>query len=107
MRDVQRHVQTLTVALMGELAAAQIAVMTPADPTRHGASVCIASPRAQEVVDALYAQGVYAWNGHGRIRVSFHGYNSMADVEHLAAALRATMRAVAHQLWQGESSLPV
>jgi cysteine desulfurase/selenocysteine lyase len=80
MRDVQRHVQTLTVALLEELAAAQIPVMTPADPTRHGASVCIASRRAQEVVEALHAQGVYAWNGHGRIRISFHGYNSMADV---------------------------
>jgi cysteine desulfurase/selenocysteine lyase len=80
------------VALLDELAAAQIPVMTPTDPARHGASVCIASPRAQEVVDKLYAQGVYAWNGHGRIRVSFHGYNSIADVERTAAALRATMR---------------
>ncbi len=94
MRDVQRHVQTLTVALLDELAAAQIPVMTPAHPARHGASVCIASPRAQEVVDALHAQGVYAWNGHGRIRISFHGYNSMADVEHTAAALRAVASSV-------------
>jgi cysteine desulfurase/selenocysteine lyase len=95
MCDVQRHVQTLTVALLDELAAAQIPVMTPTDPARHGASVCIASPGAQEVVDELYAQGVYAWNGHGRIRISFHGYNSIADVERTAAALRATMQAVA------------
>ncbi len=95
MRDVQRHVQTLTAALLDELHAARIPVMTPADPTRHGASVCIASPRAQEVVDALYAHGVYAWNGHGRIRISFHGYNSMADVERTSAALRAAMQAIA------------
>jgi cysteine desulfurase / selenocysteine lyase len=101
MRDVQRHVQTLTAALLDELAAAEIPVMTPADPTRHGASVCIASPRAQEVVDALYAQGVYAWNGHGRIRISFHGYNSMADVEHTAAALRAAMQTVASSVVAG------
>jgi cysteine desulfurase/selenocysteine lyase len=91
MRDVQRHVQTLTVALLNELAVSQILVMTPADPARHGASVCIASPRASAVVDAMYAQGVYAWNGQGRVRISFHGYNTMADVERAAAALRKSL----------------
>jgi cysteine desulfurase/selenocysteine lyase len=88
MHDVQRHVQTLTVALLEELAASQITVMTPGDPVRHGASVCIASPRATAIVDALHAQGVSAWNGQGRIRFSFHGYNAMSDVERIIAALR-------------------
>jgi selenocysteine lyase/cysteine desulfurase len=87
MRDVQRHVQTLTSALMNELAACQIHVSTPADPARHGASVCIPSPSAAAIVDALHEKGVYAWNGQGRIRVSFHGYNTAADVERTAAAL--------------------
>lgn len=100
MPDVQRHVQTLTVALMDELAACRVPVMTPADPLRHGASVCIASPRASAVVDALYAQGVYAWNGEGRVRISFHGYNSMVDVERTAGALKSLSRswpAVSHE----------
>jgi cysteine desulfurase / selenocysteine lyase len=91
MRDVQRHVQTLTVALLDELAAAEVEVMTPRDPDRHGASVCIASPRAQAVVDALHARGVYAWNGQGRVRISFHGYNGMDDVDRTAEALRACL----------------
>jgi len=91
MRDVQRHVQTLTVALLDELAAARIPAMTPADPARHGASVCVALPRAQAIVDALYTHGVYAWNGHGRVRFSFHGYNTMADVERTVEALRACL----------------
>jgi cysteine desulfurase/selenocysteine lyase len=91
MLDVQRHVQTLTVALLELLTASQISSMTPRDPMRHGASVCIASPRASAVVDALYAQGVYAWNGQGRVRISFHGYNTMTDVERTVAALRTCM----------------
>lgn len=84
---VQRHVQTLTTALLDELAASQVMVMTPADPALHGASVCIASDRAAAIVDALYEQGIYTWNGQGRIRISFHGYNSLSDVERVAAAL--------------------
>jgi cysteine desulfurase / selenocysteine lyase len=91
MHDVQRHVQSLTVALMDELAASQVPIMTPGDPARHGASVCIASPRGPAVVDGLYAQGVYAWNGQGRMRISFHGYNTMTDVERTARALRACL----------------
>jgi selenocysteine lyase/cysteine desulfurase len=91
MHDVQRHVQALTVGMMEELAASQIPVMTPRDPLRHGASVCIASPRAAAVVDALYAQGVYAWNGQGRIRISFHGYNTTADMERTVEALRVCL----------------
>jgi len=89
MADVQRHVQILTATLLDRLESLQIATTTPADPARHGASVCIASIRAQAIVDAMYTQGVYAWNGHGRIRISFHGYNSMSDVERTIEALRA------------------
>jgi cysteine desulfurase/selenocysteine lyase len=34
---------------------------------------------------------VYAWNGQGRVRISFHGYNTMTDVERTVAALRTCM----------------
>ncbi len=87
MNAVQIHVQTLTTALLGELAATQFRITTPADPARHGASVCIATPDAPAIVKALYDQGIYTWNGQGRIRISFHGYNGLADVEKILAAL--------------------
>ena len=93
MRDVQRHVQSLTVMLLDRLTEHQIAVMTPADPARHGASVCIAASDAQAIVNALQAQGIYAWNGQGRVRISFHGYNSMADADRTARALISQIRA--------------
>jgi len=85
---VQRHVQALTVALLQRLQSLQIPSTTPADPARHGASVCIAHANPQAITDALYAQRVYAWNGHGRVRFSFHGYNTMADVDRIVEALR-------------------
>lgn len=87
MRNVQNHVQTLTTALLDRLAGRDIASTTPRDPGRHGASVCIASPNAKAIRDGLFATGVYAWNGHGRVRISFHGYNTMQDVDRVAAAL--------------------
>ncbi len=85
---IAAHVQALTVALHGRLRQLGLAVTTPADPSRHGASICFEHPRAAAIVDALAGQGIFAWNGRGRIRFSFHGYNGMADVERIAAALR-------------------
>jgi len=92
MRDVQRHVQGLTCDLLVRLRALQIPSTTPDDPARHGASVCVASSRAQQIVDALYERGVYAWNGHGRVRFSFHGYNSTQDVDRIVDALQSVWR---------------
>ncbi len=91
MGDVLRHVQALTGVLLDRLEDLQIPSTTPRDPARHGASVCVASPRARAIVDAMAEQGVWAWNGHGRVRISFHGYNSGADVDRIVEALRASI----------------
>jgi selenocysteine lyase/cysteine desulfurase len=84
---IQAHVQALTVPLIAELASRQFAVTTPHDPARHGASVCFTSPDARAIVGKLHALGVYAWNGQGRVRISFHGYNGTADMERTVEAL--------------------
>ena len=88
MKDIQRHVQALTATLLERLEALQIPSTTPRDPARHGASVCIASPRAQAIVDDLANRGVWAWNGHGRVRFSFHGYNATMDIDRIVTAPR-------------------
>jgi len=92
MRDVQAHVQSLTAAMLGRLAELQIPTLTPADPARHGASVCVPTPHGQAIVDAMAENGVLAWNGAGRVRFSFHGYNASADVDRAIDALRAAWR---------------
>jgi selenocysteine lyase/cysteine desulfurase len=56
-------------------------------PARHGASVCVPSPRAQAIVERIARRGVLAWNGQGRIRFSFHGYNSRSEVDQAIGAL--------------------
>lgn len=85
---IAAHVEALATELLGRLRDLQIASTTPEDPARRGGNVCIAHPSAQVIVDALAARGVWAWNGRGRIRFSFHGYNGGGDVENIVAALR-------------------
>ena len=84
---VAAHVTALTAALLDRLASAGIACSTPRDPARHGANVCIPHPRAAAIVAAMAGRGVLAWNGRGRIRFSFHGYNDAAELDRVMDAL--------------------
>lgn len=84
---LHRHVASLTAALIDGLTRAGIPLTTPADPARHGANVCMDSSQAQAMCDELHARKVYGWNGHGRLRFSFHGYNSMEDVRRILSEL--------------------
>lgn len=90
---IQRHVQALTAQMLARLAEAGIPSSTPPDPRRHGASVCVQSPHAAAIVAGMERRGVLAWNGRGRIRVSFHGYNGSADMARATDALIAEWRA--------------
>lgn len=84
---IQRHVQTLTSDLLERLGRHRIASSTPAEPARHGASVCLARGDARQLQGLLQDQGILAWNGRGRLRISFHGYNDRQDVDRVEAGL--------------------
>jgi selenocysteine lyase/cysteine desulfurase len=82
-----KHVQALTSDLLARLGSHGIASTTPVDVNRHGASVCIARPDAKAIEAALSEQGVLVWNGRGRVRISFHGYNCTRDVDRVEQAV--------------------
>lgn len=90
---IERHVQALTIGMLARLEAAGIASTTPRDPRQHGASVCVQSPHAAAIVAGMERRGVLAWNGRGRVRVSFHGYNGTDDMARATDALIAEWRA--------------
>ncbi len=71
MQAVRTHVQSLTTMMLDQLKASQLPTLTPSDPARHGASVCVPSSRAQEIVNAMAGNGVLAWNGQGRVTLQF------------------------------------
>ena len=83
---VEAHVIGLADELRRLCLEAQLPVMTPA---HHGASVCLPHPEAAKAVKRLEEQGVLTWNGRGRIRISFHGYNDEFDMERAFEQLRA------------------
>ncbi|KAL2863644.1 PLP-dependent transferase [Aspergillus lucknowensis] len=81
--EIEEHVLTLTTELLRRLDEEGIRCSTPREKSRHGANVTIDCVGASEIVNSLYTAGVYAWNGTGRVRFSFHGYNCMKDVDRI------------------------
>lgn len=79
-RVIEAHVQSLTGSLLDALEKEGICSSTPREKERHGGSVTVHCQGAAEIVQEMGEQGVYAWNGNGRVRFSFHGYNCQEDV---------------------------
>jgi selenocysteine lyase/cysteine desulfurase len=61
--------------------------VTPHEPDRHGALICIASTDVDELVTALGRWGIVTSERDGNLRISAHCYNSIEDVELVLEAL--------------------
>ncbi|KAH8430708.1 uncharacterized protein LDX57_008370, partial [Aspergillus melleus] len=81
--DILSHVHVLTTALLERLQLEGIPSSTPLQKAQHGASVTVYCEGASEIVKLMAKAGVYAWNGQGRVRFSFHGYNCLEDVDRI------------------------
>ncbi|RDW64354.1 uncharacterized protein DSM5745_09765 [Aspergillus mulundensis] len=81
--QIEKHVQILTTSLLEALEREGVPSSTPREKRNHGSSVTVHCKGAAEIVAEMRAAGVYAWNGNGRVRFSFHGYNCQADVERI------------------------
>lgn len=90
--DIEKHVQTLTTTLLERLRREGIPSSTPIEKARHGASVTIHCAGASDIVGEMSKAGVYAWNGLGRVRFSFHGYNCIKDVDRVMKIFPALWR---------------
>ncbi len=64
-------------------------VRTPAEPARRGPLVVVQSTDAPALVGRLAARGIVASCRGNGLRVSFHAYNNVADVDAVVEALQA------------------
>jgi selenocysteine lyase/cysteine desulfurase len=64
-------------------------VRTPAEPARRGPLVVVQSTDASALVGRLAARGIVASCRGNGLRVSFHAYNNVADVDAVVEALQA------------------
>jgi selenocysteine lyase/cysteine desulfurase len=93
--ETRAHVSALNEHLIAGVDALGGTVVTPRDPERRGALVCIASTDAPGLVAELAKDGIVTSDRDGNLRVSAHAYNTREDIDAVLAALerhRALLR---------------
>jgi selenocysteine lyase/cysteine desulfurase len=86
--ETRAHVNALNERLIAGVDELGGVVVTPREPERRGALVCIRSTDAPALVAALAADGVVASERDSNLRVSAHAYNTAEDVDAVLASLR-------------------
>ncbi len=86
--ETREHVLGLNARLLDGLDELGAYVVTPRDPERRGALVCVGSTDAPALVAALADDGFVTSERDGNLRVSAHCYNAVEDVDAVLAALR-------------------
>jgi selenocysteine lyase/cysteine desulfurase len=85
--ETREHVTALNERLIAGVDDLGGTVVTPREPERRGALVCIASTNAPALVTALAVDGIVTSERDGNLRVSAHAYNVEDDVDAVLAAL--------------------
>lgn len=63
-------------------------LLTPQEPRFASGIVSFACAQPEQVASELARQGVIVWGGDGRVRISVHLYNDLADIEHCLQAIK-------------------
>jgi selenocysteine lyase/cysteine desulfurase len=87
--QVGEQVASLVARYRTAVEAGGFVVRTPAEPARRGPLVVVQSTDAPALVGRLAARGIVASCRGNGLRVSFHAYNDVADVDAVVEALQA------------------
>jgi selenocysteine lyase/cysteine desulfurase len=90
MDNIAVHVRDLTRALLRSSSELGILSKTPADSA--GPLIVLQSQDAAFLVQRLAESGIVASNRHDGLRISFHVYNTMDDVEAVVQVLKKYIR---------------
>ncbi len=85
--ETREHVSALNERLIAGVDELGGVVVTPRDPERRGALICVRSTDAPALVAALAADGIVTSERDGNLRVSAHAYNNEDDIDAVLAAL--------------------
>jgi selenocysteine lyase/cysteine desulfurase len=93
--ETREHVSSLTAMLIDGVDALGGDVVTPHDPERRGALVCVRSNDASGLVGALASDGIVVSTRDGNLRVSPHAYNTHEDIAAILGALERNRQLLA------------
>jgi selenocysteine lyase/cysteine desulfurase len=86
--ETREHVLALNAYLLEGLDELGATVVTPREPERRGALICVRSTDANELVAMLGREGIVTSERDGSLRISAHCYNTREDVDTVLASLQ-------------------
>jgi selenocysteine lyase/cysteine desulfurase len=86
--ETEAHVRELNALLLAGLDDLDAHVVTPREPERRGALVCVASTDVEALVAALAQDGIVTSARDSNLRLSAHCYNTSDDVTAVLDSLR-------------------
>ena len=92
--EIDRAARPLVLAALEGLARLQVELLTPREDSALAGILALRHPKADEIARRLRAQEIHLMCHAGRLRVSLHGYNTMADVESFLRALSDVMKSL-------------
>jgi len=92
---IEEHVRELTALLIDGLDELGATVVTPRDPARRGALVCVRSTDVGRLVEELRGERILVSMRDDNLRIALHLYNTEDDVDAVLGALRARRRLLA------------
>ena len=87
LEHIQRHIGQITGAIKEGAMRRGFNLVTPVDPSRHGALIALRSHKVDLLVKRLAAEQIVVSSRDNNLRISPHFYNNMADVNRLLDAL--------------------
>lgn len=87
LEPIGAWIDQLTAVLIERLDAQGFVVATPRDPGRRGPQVAIRSHDMDRAAEELAQRDVIVTSRDSNVRVAFHYYNTLADIDTLMAAL--------------------
>jgi selenocysteine lyase/cysteine desulfurase len=95
IEETREHVLGLTQLLIDGVDELGGVVVTPREPERRGALVCIKSTDEHALVAAMAGEGIVTSSRDGNLRVSPHAYNTEDEIRTVLAALGRHRRLLA------------
>ena len=92
---INAYAQPLVRACLDGLKELPIELVTPDESDALAGIIAFRHAKSGAINKYLHARDIHIMEHAGRLRVAIHGYNTMADIEHLLRALKESLESVA------------
>ncbi len=84
---IENHLREITGMIKEGAMRRGFNLVTPLDPAKHGALICLRSHKVDLLVKRLDAEGIITSSRDSNLRISPHYYNNQRDVDRLMDCL--------------------